>query len=88
MVSLEPGVGQPPGQTGTKPRRRLLVPRFIAAEVVLWRELGLRGYIRKRGFWLFAAVFVFYLVRDSILYILIPYLVIQGVIQCPGPGSP
>lgn len=71
-----------------RPRRRLLVPRTIAAEVVLWRELGLRPYVRKRGVWLFAAIVTFYLVRDSVLYIIIPYLALRGIIQCPGPLAP
>ncbi len=65
---------------------RFLVPRVIAAEVASWRELGLKGYVRKRGFRFFAAIFIFYLVRDTTLYIIIPYLVLKGVISCPGAG--
>ncbi len=67
--------------------RRFLVPRFIALEVAIWRELGLRGYVRKRGFRFFAAIFIYYLVRDTTLYIIIPYLLLKGVISCPGPGA-
>ena len=37
------------------------------------RQLGWKGLLKKRG-WGFVAVFVlFYLVRDVILYILIPF---------------
>ena len=64
-----------------------LVPRFIANEVATWRELGLGGYIRKRGFRFLAAVFLFYLVRDGMLYVVIPYLVVSGLIGCPGPEA-
>ncbi len=66
---------------------RFLVPRFIAAEVAIWRGLGLRGYVRKRGFRFFAAIFIYYLVRDTTLYIIIPYLLLTGVISCPGPAA-
>ncbi len=66
---------------------RFLVPRFIAVEVATWRKLGLGGYIRKRGLRFFAAIFIFYLVRDTTLYVIIPYLVLKGVISCPGAGA-
>ncbi len=67
--------------------RRFLVPRIIATEVATWRKLGLGGYVRKRGFRFFAAIFIYYLVRDTTLYIIIPYLVLTGAISCPGPGA-
>ncbi len=81
--------GNQPART-SKARRRLrrfLVPRIIAVEVATWRKLGLRGYVRKRGFRFFAAIFIYYLVRDTTLYIIIPYLVLKGVISCPGAGQ-
>lgn len=79
---------RPVGEPATRrARRRFLVPRFIALEVAIWRELGLGGYVRKRGFRFFAAIFIYYLVRDTTLYIIIPYLIFKGVIGCPGPGA-
>jgi hypothetical protein len=43
------------------------------------RALGWRGLVRKRG-WKLVAVFVaFYLVRDVLLYILIPLGVAAGI---------
>ena len=73
--------------SGTAPRRKFLVPRFIANEIATWKELGLRGYIRKRGIRFFVLIFLYYLVRDTTLYVIIPYLVVSGVIGCPGPGA-
>lgn len=64
---------------------KFLVPRFMAAEVARLREFGLGGYIRKRGPWFFAGIFVFYLVRDVTLYMIIPYLVVNGMVTCQGP---
>ena len=65
---------------------RFLVHRKIAAEVAILRERGLPGYIRHRGIRFFILVFCYYLVRDTTLYIIIPYLVVNGLISCPGAG--
>ena len=66
--------------------RKFLVPRFITAEWGKLRQLGPKGYLKKRGPWFFALIVTFYLVRDSTLYIIIPYLIINGLIDCPGPA--
>ena len=36
------------------------------------RALGWKGLLRKRGWTLVAVVIVFYLIRDLVLYVLIP----------------
>ena len=51
---------------------RLLVPRWLKALRDERRVLGWKGLLRKRGWSLVIAVIVFYLVRDVILYLLIP----------------
>ncbi|MEK6769068.1 MAG: hypothetical protein AABY85_08795 [Gemmatimonadota bacterium] len=51
---------------------RLFVPRWLKALRDERRALGWKGLLRKRGWSLVAAVIVFYLVRDVILYLLIP----------------
>ncbi len=38
-----------------------------------WKTAGLKGLYNKYGFKLFAAFFIYYLVRDSFLYILLPW---------------
>ena len=40
-----------------------------------FKEGGFRAVIRRYGWKIFAIFFSYYLVRDSILYLLIPYLV-------------
>lgn len=72
--------------SGGDKRRHFLVPQFIFTQMTLYRELGFRQYIRGSGKWIFILVVVYYLVRDVTLYIIIPYLVISGVISCPGSG--
>lgn len=73
-------------QTSGGKRRHFLVPQFIFNQMTLYRALGFRQYIRGSGKWIFIPVVVYYLVRDVTLYIIIPYLVISGVISCPGSG--
>jgi hypothetical protein len=45
------------------------------------RQLGWRGLLRKRGWKLVALVVAYYLVRDTILYIVIPLAIAAGVLK-------
>lgn len=45
------------------------------------RRFGWKGLLRKRGWRLVALVVVYYLVRDTILYILIPLAIAAGVLK-------
>ena len=58
-------------------RRRL--PGFVREATATFREQGLRGILRAYGWKLFAVFFVFYLVRDVTLYIVLPYLAARGL---------
>ncbi len=60
--------------------KRLFKPPIIQEWTDLLREKGLRVFIREKGWKIVAAVFMFYLIRDSILYILVPVLITQGFI--------
>ncbi len=46
-----------------------------------WKEGGFRAVIRRYGWKIFAVFFVYYLIRDSIIYLLIPYLVARHFIN-------
>ncbi len=77
-----------PAQVAATPkRRRFLVPPFIHNQLIQFRAVGFRAYIKGPGKWVFIFVVAFYLVRDATLYIILPYLVLTGVISCPGPAS-
>jgi hypothetical protein len=54
-------------------------PPFVKAWVSLIREKGLKQFVREKGWKLVVAVFLFYLVRDSVLYILVPILIARGL---------
>lgn len=47
---------------------------FREAKATLKKD-GLKGLWRRYGWRIFAVIFFYYLIRDSILYILIPWLV-------------
>lgn len=40
---------------------------------------GLRGLLRQRGWKFFAAVIAYYLVRDTLLYIVVPLFIARGL---------
>ena len=46
------------------------------------REKGPKQFIKDVGWKVALAIFMYYLIRDSILYILIPYLIARGIISC------
>ena len=48
----------------------------------LWatfKEHGFRGVLKKHGWKVVAGVFLYYLIRDTILYLVIPFLIAKGI---------
>ncbi|MEX0691868.1 MAG: hypothetical protein WD934_00055 [Gemmatimonadales bacterium] len=43
------------------------------------RQLGWKGLFKKRGWKLVAVVVLYYLIRDTTLYILIPLAIVAGI---------
>ena len=43
---------------------------------------GIKALIKKEGWSIVVIFFLFYLVRDGIIYILIPYIGISGLSSC------
>ncbi|MBL46953.1 MAG: hypothetical protein CMG56_05600 [Candidatus Marinimicrobia bacterium] len=56
-----------------------LNPKFISEWLEIKREGGLKLLFKKKGWYVILAIVVYYLIRDSILYILIPYLIFKGI---------
>lgn len=54
---------------------------FLREATLTFRKGGLRGTLDRYGWKLFAAFFLFYLVRDVALYIVLPYLAARGVLS-------
>lgn len=57
-------------------------PKFMSEWLGIFREKGFRGFIKEKGWKIVLVFFLYYLVRDSLVYIIIPYLVINNIIQC------
>ena len=58
-------------------------PDFIQEWGDIRRKGGYKLLIRKKGWTVVLAFFIFYLIRDSILYLFIPYLMVTNIISCP-----
>ena len=56
-----------------------LIPKFLRKYVFYYREHGFKKLVKKFGWKLFTIIFLYYLIRDSILYIIIPYFVLKGI---------
>ena len=58
--------------------KKLFRVKFLEEYIAVFKEDGFKGVLRKGGWKILFYFFMFYLIRDSILYILIPYLVVKG----------
>lgn len=59
----------------------LRVPRIIKDYVAIWKNEGFKSLLKKKGWKVVILIVAYYLIRDSILYILIPYLIAKGFIS-------
>ncbi|MDP6396572.1 MAG: hypothetical protein QF712_02580 [Candidatus Marinimicrobia bacterium] len=61
---------------------KFFVPKIIIEWRSIFREGGVKLLIRRKGWSIVFLFLIFYLIRDSFLYILIPYLAVNGIITC------
>ena len=54
-------------------------PTFIQEWNSIRQEGGYRLLIKKKGWLIILAFFIFYLIRDSLLYLVIPYFALKGI---------
>ncbi len=59
-----------------------LKPTFLSEWNQIRKEGGYKLLFKKKGWSVVFTFIAFYLIRDTILYILIPYLTIKGIITC------
>jgi hypothetical protein len=57
-----------------------LVPKVIQEARSVFREHGLKGVIRRFGWKFFAFFFIYYLIRDLTLYVLIPWYIARHLL--------
>jgi len=60
--------------------RKVFKPQIIQDWTKLLREKGFKGFVREKGWKVVIAIFLFYLVRDTILYGPAFYLLLQGFV--------
>ncbi|MCB0282580.1 MAG: hypothetical protein H6627_14180 [Calditrichae bacterium] len=61
---------------------RGLTPKFMQEWISIIKKDGLKSFVKQKGWKIVALIFAYYLVRDTILYIIIPYLIINNIIEC------
>ncbi len=61
--------------------RNFLTPRFMKPYVKIIQEEGFKSFFKKAGPKVIVIIVLYYLIRDSILYLLIPYLIARGIFQ-------
>jgi len=52
---------------------------YIIDSILIVKREGFKTLLKKRGWKVFAGVIGYYTVRDTILYIIIPFLVARGI---------
>ena len=62
--------------------RKILKPAWLEKYTGIYRQSGWKGIFKTGGIKLIIAFFLFYLIRDSFLYILPIYLGLQGIQSC------
>ena len=57
------------------------ISNFLTKYLKIFRKDGLKGVLKQGGWKIVFYFFLYYLIRDAILYILLPYLVVKGIIS-------
>ena len=57
-------------------------PKWFEKLKKIYKEDGIKGLFKKGGKKFIIAFFLFYLVRDTILYVIPFYLASRGIISC------
>ena len=54
--------------------------KLLSKYVAIFKQNGLKGVLKEGGWKILIYFFLYYLIRDTILYIIIPYLIVKGII--------
>jgi hypothetical protein len=61
-------------------QKKFFRPKFLDSYVQIFKKDGFKGVLKEGGWKVLFYFFMFYLIRDTILYIIIPYLIVKGII--------
>ena len=54
--------------------------KVLSKYVKIFKKDGFKGILKEGGWKILIYFFLYYLIRDTILYIIIPYLIVKGII--------
>ena len=60
--------------------KNLFKSKFLSKYTKIYKEDGFKGVLKEGGWRVITYFVLFYLIRDTILYIIIPYLIVKGII--------
>ncbi len=60
--------------------KKIFKPAIIIEWTKLLREKGIKEFIRVKGWKVVVAICLYYLIRDTLLYIVIPFMIAKGLI--------
>ena len=60
--------------------RNLFKSKFLSKYTKIYKQDGFKGVFKEGGWKIIIYFVLFYLIRDTIFYIIIPYLIIKGII--------
>ena len=60
----------------------LLKPNWLREWTAIVKKEGIKSFLKQKGWKFFVAFILFYLIRDSILYIIIPYFALKELSGC------
>ena len=60
--------------------RNLFKSKFLKKYTKIYKENGFKGVLKEGGWKVITYFVLFYLIRDTILYIIIPYLIVKRII--------
>jgi hypothetical protein len=60
--------------------KNLFKSKFLRKYTSIYKEDGFKGVLKVGGWRVITYFVLFYLIRDTILYIIVPYLIVKGII--------
>ncbi len=61
--------------------RDAITPRWIKKYLIIYKEQGFKAMLKAAGWKVVVLIFLYYLIRDSFLYIILPYMIAKGILQ-------
>tara|TARA_B110000467_G_C18200170_1_gene411313 strand:+ start:584 stop:760 length:177 start_codon:yes stop_codon:yes gene_type:complete len=55
-----------------------MTPQWVKKYITTYKDYGLKGLIKKTPIWVLVLLFLFFLLKGILLYVLIPYLLTKG----------